>query len=173
MSLRRHTDYGSYLTSLKYNNLGNFLSDKTFRLVDARIAEVQAVVSNDPTKKPENVYISQSPNLKEISLGSMTTMIMQPIDLTSPSFLSILVLPANNTIQNGTSKTIINTVDITQNKLVYIYSVNTDNNAVGFSTLFNCYVFPCAGDTLELCWNSDKQNWLVKKYGGYFMNLTI
>lgn len=173
MSLRRHTDYGSYLTSLKYNNLGNFLSDKTFRLVDARIAEVQATVSIDATKKTENVYISQSPGLKEISITSMNTMIMQPTDLDSPNFLAVLSLPANNTIENGTSKAIINTFDITQNKLLYIYSVNTDTNAVGFSTLFNCYVVPCAGDTLELCWNSDKQNWLVKKYGGYFMNLTI
>jgi hypothetical protein len=173
MSIRKYTDYGSYLTNLKYNNLGNFLSDKNVRALELRIAELQEEVSSDANRKTENIYISQSPNMREIAIDSMTTIIAQPIDLTAPNFLSILRLPANNTIQNGTMKTIINTCDITQNKLVYIYSVNTDTNAVGFSTYFNCYVFPCAGDTLELCWNYDKQIWLVKKYGGYFMNLSI
>ena len=174
MSLRKHTDYGSYLTNLKYNNLGNYLSDKNLRLVEARIDEVQSSVSvNDTANKPQNVYISQSPNMAEISLENTNTMIMQPTDSFLPNIFTVLRLPANNTIENGTSKTIINTCEISQTKLVYIYSVNTDTNAVGFSTLFNCYVFPCAGDTLELYWNSDKQNWLVKKYGGYFMNLNI
>ena len=174
MSLRKHTDYGSYLTNLKYNNLGNYLSDKNFRLVEARIDEVQTSVSvNDTAKQTQSMYITQSPNLAEISLDNTTTMITQPTDLFSPNIFTVLRLPANNTIENGTSKTIINTSDITQSKLVYVYSVNTDTNVAGFSTLFNCYVFPCAGDTLELCWNSNKQNWLVKKFGGYFMNLNI
>ena len=174
MSLRKYTDYGSYLTNLKYNNLGNYLSDKNLRLVAARIDEVQSSVSvNDTSKKTQNVYISQSPNLAEISLENTNTMIMQPTDLFLPNLFTVLRLPANSAIENGTLKNIINTCEISQTKLVYIYSMNTDTNAVGFSTLFNCYVFPSAGDTLELIWNSDKQHWLVKKYGGYFMNLTI
>ena len=112
MSLRKHTDYNSYLTNLKYNNLGNYLSERNFRYVESQI----------------------------------------------------------NSLKN-----IINTCTIEQYKLVYIYSTNSSGNGTfsNLGNLFNSYVFPCAGDNIELCWDSDKQNWCVKKYGGYFTNYTI
>jgi len=171
MSLRKHTDYNSYLTNLKYNNLGNFLSERNYQIVQSHINSLQNSVNNDYLKKTENVYISKTPNLKEVDLNSMTTIITQPIDLKS-NFFSIFKLPANHQIQNGKIKNIINTCTIEENKLVYIHSTNSSGNG-GFSNLgnlFNSYVFPCVGDNIELCWDSDKQNWCVKKYGGYFTN---
>jgi len=175
MSLRKYTDYNSYLTNLKYNNLGRYLSEQNFGFLETRLNSLQSEVSNDYLKKTENVYLSKLPNFKELSIESMTTIITPPIDLTS-NFFSIFKLPANNQIQNGTLKNIINTSTISTNKLIYIYSTNDNNNNSTFSNLgnlFNCYVFPCAGDNLELCWNSDKENWCVQKYGVYFTNYNI
>ena len=174
MSLRKHNDYNSYLTNLKYNNLGNYLSERNFRFVESHINSLENTVNNDYLKKTENIYLSQTPNLKEINLASMTTIITQPVDLKS-NFFSIFKLPANYQIQNGTIKNIINTCTIEQQKTINIYSINSSGNG-GFSNLgnvFNSYVFPCAGDNLELCWNSVQQNWCVQKYGGYFTNYNL
>ena len=174
MSLRKHTDYNSYLTNLKYNNLGNFLSERNYRIIQSNVNSLENTVNNDYFKKTENVYISKTPNLKEVDLNSMTTIITQPVDLNS-IFFSIFKLPATPEIQNGKIKNIINTCVIEEKKLIYIYSTNSSGNG-SFSSLgnlFNTYVFPCAGDNIELCWNLEQQNWCVKKYGGYFTNYNI
>jgi hypothetical protein len=175
MNLRKYTDYNSYLTSLKYYNLGNYLSERNFRYVETQIISLQNTVNNDYLKKTTNIYLSQIPNYKEISLDSMTTIITQPVDL-STSYFSIFKLPANSQIQNGTLQNIINTCNVGEKKLIYIYCVNTNNNNGGFSnlgSLYNCYIVPCVGDNLELCWNSVQQNWCVQKYGGCFINYKI
>lgn len=172
MSLRRYSDYNSYLASLKYANLGMYLSDKQFTVLNARIDTVQTSVADDYVKKTETIYLSVSPNLRTISLDNMITIITQPVDLTT-NFFSIFRLPADASIPNGTMKTIINTCAVSQTKLLYIYSMNTSTNAGGFGGEFNCYVFPSAGDTLELCWVSDQQSWFVKRFGGYFINYSL
>jgi hypothetical protein len=172
MSLRRHSDYGSYLASLKYVNLGNYLSDKHFNVLDERINTVQTSVTEDYSKKTENIYLSVSPNLKGVSLDNMITIISQPVDLTT-NFFSIFRLPADASIPNGTQKTILNTCAVSQTKILYVYSMNAATNTGGFDGTFNCYVFPSAGDTLELCWVADKQTWLSRRYGGYFINYNL
>jgi hypothetical protein len=174
MSFRRNSDYSSYLTNLKYNNLGNSLSEEHYSSINARLNSLQSLFDNDYLRKTENVYLSKTPTFKDIGLDSVTTIIAQPVDLTT-NYFSIFNLPANNQIQNGLLKSIINTCEISQNKLIYLYSVNT-NNTGGFNnigSIFNCYVFPCAGDHLQLCWSADKEKWCVQKYGGYFMNYNI
>ena len=172
MSLKRYGDYSSYLASLKYANLGMYLSDKQYTALDARITTIQTSVTDDYVKKTETIYLSVSPNLRTVSLDNMITIITQPIDLTT-NFFSIFRLPADASIPNGTMKTIINTCAVSQTKLLYIYSMNAVTNTGGFSTAFNCYVFPSAGDTLELCWVSDQQSWFVKRFGGYFINYNV
>ena len=180
MSLRKYTDYNSYLTKIKFDNLGCYLSEKNFRYVEAQIISLQNTVNNDYLKKTSNIYISKTPNFKEISLDSMTTIITQPIDLTT-NYFSIFQLPANNQIQNGTLQNIINTCNIAQTKsetkLIYVYCVSANDTKLGgfsnLGNLYNCYIFPCSGDALELCWNSAQQNWCVQKYGGCFINYKI
>ena len=180
MSLRKYTDYNSYLTKLKFDSLGCYLSEKNFRYVEAQINSLENTVNNDYLKKTSNIYISQTPTLKEISLDSMTTIITKPIDLTT-NYFSIFKLPAHNDIQNGTVQNIINTCNISETKsetkLVYIYCVNPNNQKPGgFSNLgdfFNCYIVPCNGDNLQLCWNSENQTWCVQKFGGCFINYKL
>ena len=177
MSLGKHSDYGSYLTDLKYNTLGKHLSEQHFNSIAARLDLVENTSQNEYNKKTENLYISKTPSFKEIGLDSIVTIITKPVDLAT-NYFSIFKLPANNLIPNGIFKHIINTCEISSpNKLVYVYSVNADNNNTGgfseMGNIFNCYVFPSIGDSLELFWNTNKKEWCVKKYGGYFMNYNI
>ena len=177
MSLGKNSDYGSYLTDLKYNTLGKHLSEQHFNSIAARLDLVENTSQNEYNKKTENLYISKTPTFKEIGLDSIVTIITKPVDLAT-NYFSIFKLPANNLIPNGIFKHIINTCEISSpNKLVYVYSVNADNNNTGgfseMGNIFNCYVFPSIGDSLELFWNTNKKEWCVKKYGGYFMNYNI
>jgi hypothetical protein len=180
MSLRKYSDYKDYMTyknyvtKLKYDNLECFLSDKHFRVVEAQLDLLTATVNNDYLKKTENVYLSKTPNYKPIALDSMTSIILKPVDLQG-SFFSIFTLPSNDAIQHGTMKNIINTQPLFPDKKVYIYSANSDGSGAfnNLGTLYNSYVFACAGDNLELCWNSNAKNWCVQKYGGFFINYTI
>jgi hypothetical protein len=177
MSLGKHSDYGSYLKHLTINKtLGTYLSNENYNSISTRLNSVENTSQNEYHKKTENLYISKPSIFKEIGLDSIVTIITKPVDLATDYF-SIFKLPANNMIPSGIFKHIINTCEITQNKLVYIYSINADNNnAGGFSELgniFNCYVFPNTGDSLELFWNMDKKHWCVKKHGGYFINYNI
>ena len=172
MSIRKYPDYKEYLTKLKYNSLGNYLSEQNYRYLDNKITSLQYDFSIDYLKKTENIYLSRTPNFKELSLDSMTSIITQPIDLTS-NYFSIFQLPLNSDIPNGTLKNIINTCSIIKDKIIYIYCINSTNNTGGFSNLgelYNCYVFPYNGDNLELSWNLENKTWCVKKYGGYFIN---
>lgn len=186
MSLKKHSDYSSYLTNLKYVNLSGYLSDKHFNAMDTRLTLVQNTVAQDYMKKTETVYISLSPisrgigavnvtilpTIKGIGLDGMITIITQPTDLTS-DFFSIFKLPADASIPDGTLKTIINTAHVSQTQLIYVYCMNTNTNTSGFSNAFNCYVFPSARDILELCWVTDKQTWFVKSCGGHFINYNL
>jgi len=176
-SIGKHADYSSYLKHLTINKtLGRYLSTENYNSIAVRLNSVENISQNEYHKKTENLYISKTPLFKEIGVDSIVTIITKPIDLTTDYF-TIFKLPANNLIPNGLFKHIINTCEISKNKLVYIYSIDADNNnAGGFSELgnvFNCYVFPSIGDSLELFWNMDKRHWCVKKYGGYFINYTI
>jgi len=176
MSFRKHTDYNSYLTDLKYNTLGKHLSNEHYNSIAMRLNSVENTSQNEYHKKTENLYISKTPIFKELGIDSIVTIITKPVDLATDYF-SVFKLPANNMIPNGIFKHIINTCEISQNKLVYIYSTNADNNNTGgfseMGNIFNCYVFPIIGDSLELFWNMDKRNWCVKKHGGYFINYNI
>lgn len=169
-----YATYKNYVTKLKYDNLECFLSDKHFRVVETQLTLLTDLVNNDYLKKTENMYLSKIPNFKRIALDSMTTIIIKPIDLEG-NFFSIFELPANDAVQHGTQKNIINTQPVSFNQIIYIYAINSDGSG-GFNnlgTLYNSYVFACAGDNLELCWNSNAQNWCVQKYGGFFINHTI
>jgi hypothetical protein len=174
-SIAKHADYSSYLRHLSINKtLGKHLSTENYNSIAARLDSVENISQNEYHKKTENLYISKTPVFKEIGVDSIVTILTKPVDLTTEYF-SIFKLSANNLVPNGRFKHIINTCEISQNKLVYIYSIDADNNnAGGFSELgnvFNCYVFPSIGDSLELFWNMDKRHWCVKKYGGYFTNI--
>ena len=53
MSLGKHSDYGSYLTDLKYNTLGKHLSEQHFNSIAARLDLVENTSQNEYNKKPK------------------------------------------------------------------------------------------------------------------------
>ena len=56
MSLRKHADYKEYLTNLKYNNLGNYLSERNYRFVETKINTLENTLYNNYLKKTENDF---------------------------------------------------------------------------------------------------------------------
>lgn len=169
---KRYSNYGSYLTNVKVNNLTTYISDKNFVQLSERID-----VNN---KQPETLYVSpQSTVSNVIDPFTTITILSKPVDSSGggpvPAFSSTIQLPANSSIPNGAVKTILNTCEITQSNPIYIYSKNMETNLGGFNGNFNCYVVPAAYDTLELCWISNQQLWFAKRYGfgGHFINIDI
>ena len=174
---RRHSDYSSYLAIIKLSNLGTYLSDKNFVQLSERI-DTTTTALQDATKPPEILYVSLSAVSTVIDPLTNITILSKPVDASGgpiPAFFSIMRLPANSTIPNGTVKTIVNTCEITNTNPIYVYSKNTETNLGGFNGNFNCYVVPAAYDTLELCWISSQQLWFAKRYGfgGHFINCNL
>lgn len=170
--MRKHSDYNSYLTNLKQTNLGNYLSNNHYNIITKDIKKINTIIDTDYLKKTQHLYITENPTFRDVSLAAFNTFILQPIDLTT-NYFSIFNLQANEQNVDGLVKNITNTCIINKNKNIYIYSLNNSNNLGGFNnlgTLYNCYIFPCNGDNLELLWDSINQNWSVQKYGGLFFN---
>ena len=65
MSLRKHNDYNSYLTNLKYNNLGNYLSERNFRFVESHINSLNNTVNNDYLRKIESKSFQNATHSKD------------------------------------------------------------------------------------------------------------
>ena len=61
MSLRKHTDYNSYLTNLKYNNLGNYLSERNLRFVESQINSLNNTVNKDNATSKNAIEGGESP----------------------------------------------------------------------------------------------------------------
>jgi hypothetical protein len=188
MSSNTHSDYISYYTNKKYitkanDNLNTGLQDIHERV---SLVETSLAISKTLLEIHEKKYVKAAnsvrglgrdvatifPTIEGIGLDSINTTIVKPIDLTS-DFFAIFVLPANASIPDGTKKMIINTLQISQTKLIYIYCMNTNTNTNGFSNSLNCYVVPAAEDVLSLSWVADQQSWLPLSYGGYFINYNL
>lgn len=188
MSSNTHSDYISYYTNKKYITKANDNLATSLQKIHERVSSLETSVGNSKTflEAPDNVYVKAGssarglgrdvatifPTIEGIGLDSINTTILKPIDLTS-DFFAIFVLPANASIPDGTQKMIINTLQISQTQLIYIYCMNTNTNTNGFSNSLNCYVVPAAEDVLSLSWVADQQTWLPLSFGGYFMNYSL
>jgi len=189
MSSNTHSDYISYYTNKKYttkanDNLATRLQDFHERV---SLLETNVSVSKTLLESHDKIYVNKAvnsvrglgrdvatifPTIEGIGLDSINTTIVKPIDMTS-DFFAIYVLPANASIPDGTHKMIVNTLQISQTQLIYIYCMNTNTNTNGFSNSLNCYVVPAAEDVLSLRWVADQQSWLPLSYGGYFINYSL
>jgi len=188
MSSNTHSDYISYYTNKKYITKANDNLNTSLQQINERVSLLETSVGNSKTKleTPDIRRVKKSyeakglgrdvatifPTIEGIGLDSINTTIVKPIDLTS-DFFAIFVLPANASIPDGTQKMIINTVQVSQTQMIYIYCMNTNTNTNGFSNSFNCYVVPGAEDVLSLSWVADQQSWLSLSYGGYFINYSL
>lgn len=188
MSSNTHPDYSSYHANKKYTTKANDNLNTGLQGVQTQLSLLATSVANSKTylETPHKLYVKSPykskglgrdvatifPTIEGIVLDSINTTIVKPVDMTS-DFFAIFVLPANASIPDGTQKIIINTAQVSQTQMIYIYCMNTNTNTNGFSNSFNCYIVPAAEDVLSLSWVADQQSWLPLSYGGYFINYSL
>ena len=188
MSSNTYPDYISYHANKKYITRANDTFNTGLQGVQTQLSLLATSVANSKTllEDPHKVYVKPSyaakglgrdvatifPTIEGIILDNINTIIVKPVDMTS-DFFSIFVLPANASIPDGAQKMIINTVQVSQTKMIYIYCMNTNTDTSGFSNSLNCYIVPAAEDVLSLSWVADQQSWLPLSYGGYFINYSL
>jgi hypothetical protein len=168
MSIRKHSDYNSYLTKLKYSNYFNNVSQNLSLIYDQNNNYNKTDIESN-----ENIYNSYNSIGTKIGITSYNTFIVNPLDGSIPILHSVYTLQATKNIPDGFVKRIINTCPITPEKTIRIICVNENKigsfNNIGY--LFNSYIFSSDGDSLELVWSSINNYWCVQKYGGVFRNI--
>lgn len=173
MAIRKHPDYGSYLTKLRYsNNYYNF-SQNIAALYDTYNNVNNDINNNTNIVMNENIYNSYRLDRAKIGVKSFNTFIVKPIDSIARNIHTVYELQSTIDIPDGFVKRIVNTCPISSEKTVSIYCVNFSGrgslNNVG--NIFNTYIFACEGDCLELVWSTINNYWCVQKYGGVFKNI--
>ena len=168
MAIRKYSDYGSYLTKLKYSNYYCNFAQNIASLCDEYTKH-----NNLHIELNENVFNSYKLDRSKIGVNSYNTFIVKPVDSIAQKIHTIYELQSTINIPDGFVKRIMNTCPISSEKTVSIYCVN-DIGVGSFSNngnIFNTYVFSCDGDSLELVWSSINNYWCVQKYGGLFKNI--
>jgi hypothetical protein len=164
MSIRKHSDYGSYITRLRYSTYFNDIHQNQL------IANSQTNIP--PIELNQNIYNSYKSTGTKINTKTINTFIVEPIDNILSEIHTVYNLDASPDIPDGFIKRIINSCPISNQKTITIFST-TPNNIGAFNNVgqfFNTYLFPCQSDSLELIWSSYNNYWSVQKYGGVFKN---
>ena len=171
MSIRKHSDYSSYLTKLRYSTYFNNVSQNLTLIYEENKNKNKN--KNREIKMNENIYNSNNSTGAKIGITSFNTFIVNPVDSIAPVIHTVYILQSTLDIPDGFVKRIINTCPISPEKTISIYCVNDNKigsfNNIGF--IFNTYNFSCDGDTLELVWSAFNNYWCVQKYGGVFRNI--
>lgn len=168
--MKRHSDYISYLTKLKYDKYNctkTFLGNTTNNII---------IEGTNETIPTQNIFNSPMANFSLINTNTPVTYIVEPIDVSNLSnFKNIYLLNSDNSLTDGFIKTIINTCEISSDKTIQVYSSNS-NGVGGFNNIgqnFNCYSFVCKGDKLILSWSEYNDYWCIQNYDGVFSNINL
>lgn len=107
-----------------------------------------------------------------ITYEKRVTYIEPPLDASSSQVIHrFYLLQANNSIPNGTFKTIVNDINLTNGSTVILATEKPGGFTV-FNKNYSEYAFVYGGEDLELLWNSGWNNgsgaWTVVKYSGAF-----
>ncbi len=181
MSMRKYSDYNSYLAHVKNCKIINTTISDLTRLYDAKLNTCCAgAQQNDYLTQTQNLYISTEPNYTVASLKFKNSLIVKPIDAASvPQYSSIFSLPCDSTTINGLEKKITNTCSVGETQRIFMYSINNNQGVIGgigrggFNSggeYFNYYIFSGIGDKLSLIWSENENTWIVQSYGGVFTN---
>lgn len=167
--MKKYSDYGSYLSKLKYTNE----CCESLYAINKRLDELQNEIEGNNCLNNIQVIYNSPLSERIVVPNSCITFFENPIDYNkSTGYISYYTLPATN-IPNGTSKRIINSCTITTTNIVNI--ISKQSNGVGaFNNLgasYNCYTFVCVGDHLVVTWNELNNNWSVGSYSGIFSNI--
>ena len=161
----KYGDYSTYINSLKNNKTlnGNYLTNVS-----------QLGIVNSTKNNEYDIFFTDKGsdcNTITITYDKRVTYIEQPLDINETSVIRSYFLQANNSIPNGTFKTIVNNININKSSQVNLITEKTDGFTV-YSKKYTDYTFVYQGEDLELLWNSGLNNgsgaWTVVKYSGLF-----
>jgi hypothetical protein len=175
MSMRKYSDYNSYLAHVKNCKIINTTISDLTRIYDAKLNTCCG--QNDYLTQTQNLYISTEPNYNVASLQCKNSLIVMPIDAKYNSqYSSIFSLPCDSTTINGLEKKITNTCSVGENQRIFMYSNNNNQGVIGrggFNSggaYFKYYIFSGIGDNLSSIWSENENTWIVQSYGGVFTN---
>jgi hypothetical protein len=167
----KYGDYSAYINSLKNKKTcnGNYIN-----------TNVCQINSSIPSCCPNNtgndiLFTDKGTDCKTlmITYDKRVTYIEPSLD-TSESETSInrvYILQSNNSIPNGTFKTIVNNININKSSNVILVT-EKHNGFTVYNKYYSEYTFVYGGEDLELLWNSGLNNgsgsWTVVKYNGIF-----
>ena len=168
----KHGDYSTYINSLKNKKMsnGNYLNTN---------ASQQEIIISSRNTEYDIFFTDKGSECNPITItyDKRVTYIEQPLDINengSKSETTVIrsyFLQANNSIPNGTFKTIVNNININNSSQVNLITEKTDGFTM-YSKKYTNYTFVYQGEDLELLWNSGLNNgsgaWTVVKYGGLF-----
>lgn len=168
----KYGDYSGYINSLKNNKTynGNYLN--RFKCCSKSCPPI-------PVCLPSNYgfnhfYTDKGTDCKTIIITyeKRVTYIEPPLDASSTQVIDrFYLLQANNSIPNGTFKTIVNNINLTNGSKIILATEKPGGFTV-FNKNYSEYAFVYGGEDLELLWNSSWNNgigaWIVVKYSGAF-----
>ena len=168
----KHGNYSTYINSLKNNKTsnGNYLNTNVSQI---------GIVNSTRNTEYEIFFTDKGSDCNTITItyDKRVTYIEPQLDISesgSKSETSVIrsyYLQANNSIPNGTFKTIVNNININNSSQINLITEKTDGFTV-YSKKYTDYTFVYQGEDLELLWNSGLNNgsgaWTVVKYSGLF-----
>lgn len=181
----KYGDYSAYLNSLKnkktcngnYTNRLTILDSLTNGNNGNGLNGINGInardIRNDLTDTNfESLFTDKSIFCTQIMIRyeKQITYIEKPLDVNTSQENSInrhYILQADNSIPNGTFKTIVNNININQNSKV-ILTTEKNGGFTIFNKRYTKYNFAYAGEDFQLLWNSGLDGWTVLKYNGHF-----
>jgi hypothetical protein len=167
-----HGDYSSYLNLLKikktYNN--NYTNYANYTNYVNNIPQQNLVIKNNPNF--ESLFTDKTYYCTPVIINyeKEITYIENPLDINLEEENSITrnyILQADNSIPNGTLKTIVNNININNTSSVTLTTEHDGGFAI-FNKRYTKYHFVYAGEDFQLLWNSSLGSWSTLKYSGLF-----
>lgn len=169
----KYGDYSAYLNSLKNKKTyhGNYTNRLTIldSLTNANDINDRNNLINTNF---ESLFTDKTIFCNQIVIRyeKQITYIENPLDVNTSQENSInrhYILQADNSIPNGSFKTIVNNININNNSKVTLTTEKTGGFTI-FNKRYTKYNFAYAGEDFQLLWNSGLDGWTVLKYNGYF-----
>ena len=118
MSIRKHSDYSSYLTKLRYSTYFNNVSQNLTLIYEENKNKNKN--KNREIKMNENIYNSNNSTGAKIGITSFNTFIVNPVDSIAPVIHTVYNLQSTIDIPDGFVKRILNTCPISPEKTISI-----------------------------------------------------
>ena len=162
----RYGDYSGYINSLRNKQLYSLCCNRP----NNNQSNCGDKSGTSCSVSYENLYSeSDIYNPVTITISKCITYIEPQLDV--PFTKSrVYNLEANPGIPNGTTKTIVNNIDIKDNVNVQINCVNHNGEGgfVVFNKRYKSYLFAVKGEPFKLLWNQSLEGWSIVQYYSIF-----